>query len=138
VASRARPAARDLRRELAAVAPGAPLHRFLIAIFSFWAAARVLDLARESHALRPAHRLAHVVAFLDTRPLQRVAPTFDLRGFIRGLAWLATSLIAVTLANWQSIGPHGPSALLGLHGPSALRSDPTALRPCSDPTALRP
>ncbi len=92
---------------------GSPLHRFLIAIFSFWAAARVLDLARESHALRPAHRLAHVVAFLDTRPLQRVAPTLDVRGFLRGLAWLATSLIAVTLANCQSIGPHGPSGPIG-------------------------
>ena len=85
--------------------PGSPLHRSLIAIFSFWAAARVLDLARESHALRPAHRVAHVVAFLDTRPLQRVAPALDVRGFLRGGVWLATSLIALSLAGSHAIGP---------------------------------
>lgn len=75
--------------------PGTPLQRCLLTILSFWAAARVLDLARETRPLRPLRRVVHILVLLDTRPLQPVLPRLDRRALARGPAWLAASLLAL-------------------------------------------
>lgn len=84
---------------------GPPLQRAIASIATFWAAARVLDLARESRSLGPGTRLAHIVAFIDVRALQSVAPSFDRRAWICLPAWLATSLLALTGARHTDILP---------------------------------
>lgn len=87
-----------------------PLQHFLLTIFSFWAAARVLDLARETRPLSPLHRVVHILVLLDTRPLQPVPPALDRRALVRGPVWGAVAALALHHA---LSAPHLPRWALG-------------------------
>jgi hypothetical protein len=105
----ARPRARHLRPAWPLWLPGPPLQRAMAAIATFWAAARVLDLARESRSLAPHAPRPHRRHHRHPPALQSVAPSPP-RSAARGSAspaWLATSaLLALTGAR--------PTALLPL------------------------
>ena len=84
---------------------GPPLLRGLAATATFWAAARILDLAREGRPLGPGKRLAHTVALIDIRSLQPVAPWFDRRAWVRLPVWLAAAMLALHGATHTAILP---------------------------------
>lgn len=72
-----------------------PLERGTYALFTFWGAARVLDLAREPRPLSPVHRMAHVAAIVDTRALRPIDPALRLDTLFAGILWLALCLLAL-------------------------------------------
>ena len=78
--------------------PGGPLFRGLVALFAFWGAARVLDLARDPRRHRACERVALVFALIDTRTLEWQAPHIDGGAFGKAAAWIPVGLLAVTTA----------------------------------------
>lgn len=75
-----------------------PLLRGFLALFTFWGAARVLDLAREPRALSPLHRVVHVVAILDTRAVTGTRVAFRPRLLLACAVWTAVGLLALSHA----------------------------------------
>jgi hypothetical protein len=82
-----------------------PLIRGLLALFTFWGAGRVLDLARDPRAYPAPRRVAHVLAVVDTRQLTRVPPALDRRALLAGAAWLAVSVFALRHAEHSHAWP---------------------------------
>jgi len=77
---------------------GGPLLRGLLALASFWGAARILDLARMRGRLMPVQRAVFVVALVDTRNLRWSRPRLDLTAFTKPAVWLPIGLAALWVA----------------------------------------
>lgn len=130
--------------------PGTPLTRAVVALLTFWAAARVLDLSRDSRPHGPVRRVSHVLALLDTRQLRPVAPSLDVATFLRGGAWLAVALTAVfsaehaaPLARWAlgalfiyALAEAANNTILGVLAAFGQRSPPLHRTPIAA-TSLR-
>lgn len=78
--------------------PGSPLLRGCLALFGFWGAARILDLARATRPLRPLQRVGLVVSVIDTRHLRWSAARVDLGALLKACAWLPLALAALWAA----------------------------------------
>ncbi len=88
--------------------PGGPLFRGVVALFAFWGAARVLDLARDPRPHTAGQRIAFVLALIDTRTLAWQAPRIDYAALAKAAVWIPVGLLAITTA-------------VDLHDPGPLR-----------------
>lgn len=85
--------------------PGGPLLRGLLALLSFWGAARIVDLARMRGSLSPIQRTILVVALIDTRNLRWSRPRLDLAAFTKAVVWVPIGLVALWAAARSSAHP---------------------------------
>ena len=85
--------------------PDLPLLRGVVALLAFWGCARVVDLTREPGPMTPLARMLFVVAIIDTRRLERIAPRLDHAALLRLAVWIPVGLLALHTGLAHGPGP---------------------------------